>query len=334
MATVRTELGANELIPSMNIHLRTIGAVLLLTTSGCACAGTGNHDAGELDAHTDRGACETSDARLRATCAAAVLRACEGGGSAALEVVESILASKFPFVDDAIEDCLIQAGADCTVARRCVGRERVARAEAFNGYCDGDTAVEWGAGYELRTDCTLTAPGNQCVMTAGESLDAGPIGEGARPICSTPSCIVAGGRSCVAGGVEDCGGGRFQRSIEVCEPEWECASQGGAVSCLPTGPSCPTDGPIRCDGNVVENCVGGRTARFDCASLGATCVAAGRPTCDLAPLRCDGSLSRSYCEGDELVYCNLSRIARVNCLDLGFTGCADGTCVPVAPDLF
>jgi len=318
----------------MKTHWPKIGLLLLLAGCGSSCDDPRVLDAERVDAVTPRGSCDTSDPRLRATCAAAVLRACEGGGPETFDVVEAILASRFPFLDGEVERCLIEAGADCSSARRCVGRERVARSEAFNGYCDGDTAVEWMAGYEVRVDCSLTAPGNQCVMSSGGDEDAGPFGEPARPICSTTECLAAPGQSCVAGGVEDCGGGRFHRTVEACEPDWQCAPRSGGAVCLPTGASCGTDGPIRCDGDTVESCAGGRTARFDCAALGTTCFESpGGPACDLAPLYCDGSSSRAYCEGSELVYCNLSRVARLNCLDLGFTGCTDGTCIPVAPDL-
>lgn len=131
----------------------------------------------------------------------------------------------------------------------------------------------------------------------------------------------------------------------------ECGSLGldcatvdpyGAI-CIGAGEECdssvwqaPTFEGIACAGDTLEACSNGRRHDLDCTMFGAgfTCQSfEGNAFCGLdseclpAGLNSlDNDLPQQgipepACEGSTIVFCNAGRLERVDCIDLGFTGC-------------
>lgn len=155
--------------------------------------------------------------------------------------------------------------------------------------------------------------------------DAGPP-RSQQAVCSTEACLATPGfSSCYGDDLESCGYETFDRSVLQCETVAPCRLT-DVYDCTPDGPPC--DGaPNRCEGDVSVGCSHGHEFRNDCSVHGTTCRDG---LCDEVPILCDGTYSTTTCEGDELVYCWYSRVSRVSCRDLGFSGCdaERGTCTP------
>jgi hypothetical protein len=145
------------------------------------------------------------------------------------------------------------------------------------------------------------------------------------------------------GGVSDAG---------YLEVELSCADLGGSTcgeflyarstpptevaGCIGPGPACTAD---RCDGSTLVSCVGGHEARLDCAPSGLACVtrkdsALDGPTfifcaagtecktsafCGLGT-ECGYDYADS-CKGNILTYCDAGKIATLDCVKAGWTGC-------------
>jgi len=100
-------------------------------------------------------------------------------------------------------------------------------------------------------------------------------------------------------------------------------SRGGAIT---------WDG-LECQGDTLQACAGGRTTLLDCgvAAPGFGCQSVGGfAFCGLAseclPAHLPGADqagSPTICEGSTVVFCNAGRIERIDCLTLGFDGCAE-----------
>jgi hypothetical protein len=110
--------------------------------------------------------------------------------------------------------------------------------------------------------------------------------------------------------------------------------------------------PIACTGTTFEACVNARRHEFDCSSYGPgfTCQSYdGVPFCGLASecrpgnvVDADWELSQQgkpepSCDGTTLVFCNAGRLERIDCTELGFTGCDidDGLgCIPSPTSIY
>ena len=98
---------------------------------------------------------------------------------------------------------------------------------------------------------------------------------------------------------------------------------------------------LSCTGDVLEGCVQGQTHNRDCSNIGPgwSCQTVGDyHFCGLASECEPGNIepgtrgTAERCEGTEVVFCNAGRIERMDCTELGFSGCDVDTaygCVPM-----
>ncbi|MFO0664432.1 MAG: hypothetical protein U0174_10800 [Polyangiaceae bacterium] len=114
-------------------------------------------------------------------------------------------------------------------------------------------------------------------------------------------------------------------------------AEDGFARCAGTGPECSTNfysGSIdysqglRCNGTKLTACVNGAEGEVDCSQLGSgfTCQSGDSPHCGLGSACIIGGRKDeggATCEGTSLVVCNGGRIDKVDCVALGFTGCAN-----------
>ena len=88
---------------------------------------------------------------------------------------------------------------------------------------------------------------------------------------------------------------------------------------------------LGCSGAMLDACVGGKHQTIDCAQSDRGShvrASAEASSADWRRTACPGNEPQGLpnqgnsCEGNTVVMCNAGRIDRVDCLSLGFTGCA------------
>lgn len=199
--------------------------------------------------------------------------------------------------------------------------------------CDGDTLVACADSDRPRTRTDCRAFGLKCFERDAGETSAGCF-ESDAPSCTSGSFVPG----CTSDGRPRSCGGEVQR--ETRGPH--CADFNlacGASGCAGTEGACTIrDAPgglasieysgVGCDGAKLKACVSGGLTTVDCTAhvLGTTCQTLNG---DLGPIsycgvaaECDPQHpAQSGCDGDSVVVCNGGKIARVDCKDLGFSGC-------------
>jgi hypothetical protein len=232
--------------------------------------------------------------------------------------------------------CLSTTGGGCQAVEACFGSTVTDYSGGTCEPCSGTVASICGNDLKATFDCGTLGldcdPDYFCV-------DGEPP-----PACDEDTFVPA----CSADGrPQSCRGYVLEGPV--------CADLGlvcGDGTCTGTGATCvglegSTDQQVffegvSCSGSRLVACVEGHLAERDCAAIapGFSCQHfEGHFFCGLAsecvpganPPGTHGTAER--CEGTELVLCNAGRIERVDCTELGFTGCDVDTdsafgCVP------
>jgi hypothetical protein len=230
----------------------------------------------------------------------------------------------------ALLDC-VAATDDCEAWRACYQAdpdETAACAGATHDVCVGDVAVDCSSPSVEVRDCGAAdlvcgenANGAGCgVETCDKGavpdrcegpllLSCGPVGVVTAEGCASEPIALSCGSSgnwCAAVGGET------------------CAVVDGAAACVGAGEACDaTTEPSRCDGSAVVRCVGGHEARVDCAvaNRALTCrVVADSPHCVPAAQECDFTTPEECADG-VITYCDLGRVATLDCRSYGLSGC-------------
>jgi hypothetical protein len=231
-------------------------------------------------------------------------------------------------------DCLATTGGGCQAVAECLGYV----VEPYDGTCEpcvGDVASVCANGYRLQLDCARLGlqcdPVAWCVEEApatacDENTFARVCTADGRPrYCNDE--VVTTGPVCTDVGL-------------ACEDGW-CVGTGEACQ----GTDTEYEGGIHfegtgCEGQSLIACVEGRTQRRDCKTVHPdfSCQSfGGEFFCGLASECVPGNIppgtrgTAEQCEGTEVVFCNAGRIERVDCTELGFTGCnldTDFGCTP------
>lgn len=134
--------------------------------------------------------------------------------------------------------------------------------------------------------------------------------------------------SCVGQFAVSCSGSPATRAVSDCAAQAKTCQAGACVTPTP----CQGDGLMHCAGNVGTVCLSGGEHRtrcdllnMDCNAIAAVpawspCVGKGNwtPSQTNDPLRCDGDYLLWHLNGQKYA----------NCVELGFSACANGRCVP------
>jgi hypothetical protein len=239
--------------------------------------------------------------------------------------------------------CIADAGRGCRALDDCLGWTLGASPGCTPGRsCDGDVfrnCIEMTGrdNVEERIDCGMTGYG--CDSRAG-CIRGAPIA--CEPLTYVESCDRLGPVTCPSTGVERLGVPCDLLDL-VCDPDLgRCTGTGEA--CI--GSSGAFYDGIACAGRTLEACVNGRRQDLDCAMFGEgfSCQSVGGiPFCGVAaeclPANLQGGdrdvsqngVPEPVCDGTSIVFCNAGRLERVDCTELGFTGCdleAGLGCVP------
>jgi hypothetical protein len=237
--------------------------------------------------------------------------------------------------------CLAAKSNGCQAVTECVGVTATFKGSCASRFaCQGDVLQVCDDSLEFRIDCAKFGgarcdPREGCVPCEGAataSCDAATFTAGCedgRPVRCDKEGFVVRGLRCGDLGLE-------------CRPD----SFGGRYGCYGAGAECRAgwsgDGLLigtGCASSTLQACVGERSHEVDCGTIGAgfSCQAfsdAGASSyfCGVAS-ECDGAANppaRPTCDATSVVLCNAGRIEKIDCLALGFTGCAPewGRCVP------
>jgi hypothetical protein len=166
--------------------------------------------------------------------------------------------------------------------------------------------------------------------------------------CSAGMCVPRGGAACEdPSGVPTCDEeGRPLHCDDIVHrgpscPSFglECAAEGGyRGACRGTGAACTARdvdfaidyyAGVACSGDTLTACLDGRVGELDCTRFGrgfGCRQAAGAFFCGTAS-ECDPVSFQPACEGARRVFCNAGKIERVDCAELGFSGCGEPACV-------
>lgn len=224
-------------------------------------------------------------------------------------------------------ECLANAGGGCDAVTECLGYRFEVPASCTQG-CRGSVFTYCDVGIAISLDCS--ALGLACD-------DRGSCVGGAFTSCDQATHVA----TCDADGLPlSCDDGSVQRGPDCAELGLQCE----AGACRGTGAACTADpslseprvaySGIACAGDVLHACVGGAEHELDCAAIapGFSCrEAEGVRFCGLAGECVPGNHpdfdqpgTAVACTGSTLAFCNAGRIDRIDCRDLGFTGC-DGS---------
>lgn len=238
--------------------------------------------------------------------------------------------------------CLAAKANGCQAVADCLGITATFEGSCSSPYaCHGNVLQVCDDNLEFRADCTKLGGSARCDPSVGcVPCD----GAQTAPSCDNETFT----DHCEDGRAVRCDDGFVVRGLRCADLGLECQpdSFGDFVGCYGKGAECQTnwggDGLLvgtGCAGSVLEACVGERSHSLDCGEIAAgfSCqsVAAGGETsyfCGLAA-ECDGAANPPAdptCDGNSVVLCNAGRIEKIDCLSLGFTGCAPqwGRCVP------
>jgi hypothetical protein len=232
--------------------------------------------------------------------------------------------------------CLGTTGGGCQPVRDCLG---VTVAELAGGECEpcvGSVASLCSDDLRISLDCATLGlvcdEAVQCSETGvTEPCDQATFvprcnAEGRPEHCRTPGILV--GPDCAALGLF-CAEGYCQGQGEACVAEDASTDQ-----------QLYYEG-ISCEDGVLTACVGGRLTTRACADFHPdfTCqTASGYVFCGLGSECVPGDVPPhagspvETCEGTVAVFCNAGRVERVDCVELGFTGCDPEASLPCTGD--
>jgi len=238
--------------------------------------------------------------------------------------------------------CLSTKATGCQAVAECTGiTMHYQKGCSSQPSCEGNTVVGCHDSLSYRVDCNKRGMVAQCVAGAG----CVPCEGGAMaPTCDSQTFSM----HCEDGRPLDCDDGHVVKGLRCADVGLECGtnSYGDYVSCFGAGAACQTSssGPgmlvgTGCAGASLTACVGGKSHSIACSEIAAgfTCqtVPGSYETAYLCGLAAecnpeDEAWSNPKCDGNSVVVCNAGRIEKVDCLALGFTGCAQqyGRCVP------
>jgi hypothetical protein len=248
-------------------------------------------------------------------------------------------------------DCIAKAGGGCRALDDCLGYRLEAVDICMPGRTCGGSVFKHCfelPGYgnvEEQIDCATIRfecdPRATCVGDPIVTCD---------PLSYVETCDGVGfPLSCPAAGVVRPGPWCEATGL-VCDVIDQPEGEPSLARCVGTGAPCTAPSGellsgIACAGNVLEACANGRRQDFDCSAFdeGFSCqTVQGIPFCGLAaeclPANLQGSGDRDVsqngdpeptCDGDSIVFCNAGRLERVDCTELGFSGCENELgCVP------
>ena len=228
-------------------------------------------------------------------------------------------------------ECLANSACGCAATDNCLGYVGAPIATCAPG-CKGDVFTACGAafdlqeGYGLSVDCKSL--GLRCDSTQ-YCIDGAPI------VCDEHFV-----RDCNSSGQpEYCEGSLVLHGPTCADLGLDCvagACTGRGAACTSTSSSIDVDPVVvhgtACDGTTLTACVNGKETRVECRERGPGfgCQhVADAYFCGLAG-ECeppDGSLSATptSCNGTVLEFCSAGRLEHIDCVTLGFTGCAIDT---------
>jgi len=242
------------------------------------------------------------------------------------------------FADQA--ECLANAGEGCNAVTQCMGYS--VHTDPFCSWrgCSGDRRGGCGGSYYYVPVIDCASLGLGCYQSDCRSRAVRRCDESIVPSCNE------------AGEPVTC-------DLVYVREGPDCAALGLSCidgACRGAGAACPSSPPseyhvhykgIACNGNTLLACVGGAEHERNCAEMGPgfSCrEVEGATFCGLGS-ECmpANQLGQSYeamlvsskampvaCEGTTVVFCNAGRIERMDCTELGFTGCDTtfGGCIP------
>lgn len=237
--------------------------------------------------------------------------------------------------------CLLSRNDSCSVVKECLGVE-VVEAEPIEGgfwsRCEGNvqvvtTATSGSKTFSFKTDCTTFSgvcdPNlSGCALTLDSTCEGG--------VTSVSTCEGAEAVTCTT---------ENKVSREYCSHYRSMTCSDG--QCNASGPACdPYDagGAFHCEGNAIVGCrvhYGGsfgspigEIRRIECADVAPDFTCQNGPKgsfCGLAS-ECDPSdvWANGSCDGTRSVVCRGGKITKIECTELGFTGCDPftGFCTP------
>ena len=264
---------------------------------------------------------------------AAIVGSCQpddGVDRNAAHVWEADLSTPYFYTRTALQaDCLANAHCGCAALEHCLGIELSRTAEACTTGCSGSVFTACGpefdleVGYRYQVDCSKVG------------LTCDPVG-----VCvdrPTTACDGSAAVTCNANHeAEFCDDGALRHSVD-CEAlgldcaETGCVGRGAACTANFTQPQHVSYTGLSCNGDVLQACVEGQETSVDCTSRGpgfhcqtlgdvsfcglaAECVPADQYTAS--------TTDPPSCEGAVLTFCSAGRLEHIDCVALGFDGCA------------
>ncbi|MCB9582001.1 MAG: hypothetical protein H6717_33515 [Polyangiaceae bacterium] len=231
-----------------------------------------------------------------------------------------------------VVDCLAGKTNGCAAVTQCLGASADLTGPC-EPRCAGSIFERCDDTLHFRIDCAKQ--GRRC------DADQGCVACDAGPACDYSSYV------------DHCDGDRPIRCLDGMETTLSpCALWGltcvddaatlGSAYCAGAEGSCTVDhhgspelAGVACTADGLQVCVNGGLHHIDCAEVGAgfTCQTLGSTAfCGLAA-ECDptpSTVADATCDGDSLTFCNAGRIDKLDCKQLGFTGCNAtwGVCSP------
>ncbi len=247
-------------------------------------------------------------------------------------------------VSSAQLSCLADADLDCAKALDCVSSPAPSPCPSPTWSCDGDTLTRcdsFSGSRVVSEDCS--SAGLHCVPVGGQASCGLAACD---PNASTELCVGASAVGCQA--VQDIDGAKIGGiqvvSYDCNASDADCSiDMNGSAQCVGNGPICtpsPGVGPTGCQGDLLITCdSSGHQEQTDCAASGHHCVSF-QPDINPAGIEfgcasqaslviCTDDGSFGACKGTTLEYCDDHHgNERLDCKALGYSGCADGHCVP------
>lgn len=237
-------------------------------------------------------------------------------------------------------DCMAAAGLDCARALDCVSTPAPQDCASPTWTCDGDTLTrcdQFRGARIVTEDCA--AEGLHCV-TVGNEARCGLAA--CEPLTYVSECIDNRVTTCLAvlSSVDEKGIGGVVLPLDDCgRHDATCTVGANGAACVGNGPACTfvPQGDLECDGDVLVTCdASGHQERTDCAAEGLHCVSLSpNPggftlACASHPglVTCVQDVSFGVCNGTSIEYCDDDGNQKLDCKALGYSGCADGHCVP------
>lgn len=233
--------------------------------------------------------------------------------------------------------CIAGTKLDCSAALDCVSTPSTVPCDTPTWSCDGDTVsmCDSFAGARVVTeDCA--AEGLHCVNLGEESR----CGLGTcNPKTFASACMGNSITGCMAvTSWDDQSLGGLITATDCAATDATCAVVNGVPGCVGNGPACaPMPGSERCDGDTLVRCDdSGHEENTNCAAMGLHCVSIGpnhagiNYACAAKPglVSCEIDPNFMQCDGSSLEYCDDNGNQKLDCKQLGYSGCDSGRCVP------